>query len=152
MERNEITDFTPTRVQESVSDWGLQFTGYYRKRLATIRYSIGRFMRPSTFGTRTTTDQIRVQYTRPLTPLLTFDGAVRMTRDDRVDDTTRPDRDRVLAELSLTRMLTSTWSISAEYRYTWQDLGGIGGKADNNGVFIAVGYQGLKRAQPWQDD
>lgn len=142
-ERNEITDFTPAPVEDSVTDWGLEFTGYYRKRLAGVRYSIGRFLTPSTFGTRSTKDQVRVQYISPLTPLLTFNGAVRFTRDQRVGDTANRDRDRANAELSLVRQFTPTWSVSGGYRYVWQDLAGAGGEADNNGLFITVSYRGL---------
>ena len=151
-ERDEITDFTPTPVEDSVTDWGLEFTGYYRKRLAGVRYSIGRFLTPSTFGTRSTKDQIRVQYLRPLSPLMTFSGAVRFTRDQRVGDTANRDRDRALAELTLTRKLTPTWYVSGEYRYVWQDLGGGGGEADNNGILITVGYKGLNPARQGQHE
>jgi hypothetical protein len=123
-ERSDITDFTPTPVEDSASNWGLQFTGYYRRQLAGVRYSIGRFLMPSTFGTRITKDQMRVQYSRPLSPLTVFEGAVRFTRDHRVGGTS-PDRDRALAELSLTRDLTQNWYVSAEYRYVWRTLGAL---------------------------
>jgi len=142
-ERSDITQFTPTPVEESVTDWGLEFTGYYRRRLASVRYAIGRFLTPSTFGMRSAKDQVRVQYIRPLTPVMTFNGAVRFTRETRVGDTANPDRDRAIVDLSLTRQLTPTWFLSGGYRYVWQDLAGVGGEADNNGVFITVGYRGL---------
>ncbi len=142
-ERNDITDFTPTRTEDTVSDWGLEFSGYYQKRLGSVRYAIGRYLTPATFGTRTTKDQIRVQYIRPLSPLWTFNGAVRATLDKRVGDQTNPERKRAQAELTFTRRLTPSWYISGGYRYAWQDLGGTDAEADNNAVFLTVGYRGL---------
>jgi hypothetical protein len=142
-ERSDITEFTPAPVEDSVGDWGFEFAGYYRKRLASVRYSIGRTFTPSTFGTRTTTDQVRVQYIRPMSPVMTFNGALRGMRDERVGDTAKRDRDRAIAELSLTRQITPTWYIGAGYRYVWQNLAGPGGEADNNAVSVTVSYRGL---------
>jgi hypothetical protein len=151
-ERSDITDFEPTLVEESFTNWGLQFTGYYRRQLSGIRYSIGRFLMPSTFGTRITKDQIRVQYVRPLSPLMTFEGAVRLTRDDRIGDDSDQDRDRALLELSLTRKLTQSWYVSGEYRYVWQDIGGVGGNADNHALLLTVGYKALNPVRRGQDE
>jgi hypothetical protein len=142
-ERNDLTQFTPTPVTTSVGDWGLEFSGYYRRRLAGVRYSIGRFFTPSSVGSRTIKDQVRLQYRRPLSPLMSFDCAVRLTREERVGDTEQRDRDRAIAELALARQITATWYVSAGYRYVWQDLVGPGGEADNNGLYLTVGYRGL---------
>jgi hypothetical protein len=108
-----------------------------------VRYSIGRFFNPSSVGSRTIKDQIRVQYARPLSPVMTFEGAVRLSREERVGETQQRDRDRAIAELILTRQFTPTWYVSGGYRYVWQDLSGAGGEADNNGVYVTVGYRGL---------
>jgi hypothetical protein len=142
-ERDDLTAFTPTPVEESFGDWGLEFSGYYNRRLAGVRYSIGRFFTPSSVGSRTIKDQIRVQYARPLSPVMTFEGAVRLSREERVGETQQRDRDRAIAELILTRQFTPTWYVSGGYRYVWQDLSGAGGEADNNGVYVTVGYRGL---------
>ena len=146
-ERNDITNFTPTRTEDTVSDWGLEFSGYYQRRIGSVRYAIGRYLTPATFGTRTTKDQIRVQYIRPLSPLWTFNGAVRATLDKRLGDQNNPDRKRAQADLTLTRQLTPSWYISGGYRYAWQDLGGTNAEADNNAVFLTVGYRGLDTRQ-----
>jgi hypothetical protein len=142
-ERNDVTEFTPIPVTTSVGDWGLEFSGYYNRRLAGVRYSIGRFFTPSSVGARTIKDQVRLQYRRPLSPVVSFDGAVRLTREARVGDTEQRDRDRAIAELALTRQFTPTWHVSVGYRYVWQDLAGPGGEADNNGLYLTVGYRGL---------
>ena len=141
-ERNEITDFTPTRTKDTLGDWGLEFNGYYQKRVGSVRYAIGRYLSPSTLGTRTTKDQIRVQYIRPLSALMTFNGAVRASREERIREQGGQERKRALVELSLERQITRTWYVEGGYRYVWQDLGG-GGSVDNNAVFLTFGYRGL---------
>jgi hypothetical protein len=74
---------------------------------------------------------------------MTFNGALRGMRDERVGDTAERNRDRAIAELSLTRQITPTWYIGAGYRYVWQNLAGPGGEADNNAVYVTVSYRGL---------
>ena len=147
-ERNEVTDFAPTRTQDTLGDWGLEFSGYYERRIGSVRYAIGRYLTPSTLGTRSTKDQVRVQYIRPLSALLTFNGSVRVSREERIREQGGEVRKRALTELSLARQITRTWYVSCGYRYVWQDLGG-NVDADNNGVFLSFGYSGLdpRRAQ-----
>lgn len=143
-ERSDVTDFVPTRLETKSTDWGLEFTGVYRQRIGRVRYSVGRYLAPGTFGARRTRDQLRVQYQRPLSPLLELDGAVRLSRDQRVGGVVGENRDRALAELTLTRLLTRTWFVSGGLRYAWQDLNGQS-SAHNIGAFVSVGYRGLKR-------
>ena len=147
-ERNEVTDFAPTRTQDTLGDWGLEFSGYYERRIGSVRYAIGRYLTPSTLGTRSTKDQVRVQYIRPLSALLDINGSVRVSREERIREQGGEVRKRALTELSLARQITRTWYVSCGYRYVWQDLGG-NVDADNNGVFLSFGYSGLdpRRAQ-----
>jgi hypothetical protein len=133
-------------VSGSTTDWGLEVLGFRRTRVGSISYGIGRFLIPSTLGTRRKSDQIQFQYDRLFSEKLSFRGAVRLTRDEAVGISASGesgDRDRVRTELSLTRLMTPTWYIGGGYRFAWQDLSSLGGdQADNHGIFINVGYRG----------
>lgn len=148
VERNDITDFVPTPVESETTEWGLEFSGFYRQRVGGIRYSVGRFLRPSTLGSRRSSDQVRVQYIRPLTPLLSLNAALRGTRDQRIGGVggDLEDRNRAIAELTLTRQITPTFYVTGGARYAWQDLGGTS-NATNYGVFLGFGYRGLDRRE-----
>src|SRR5690606_33260587 len=100
-----------------------EVTGVRQNRVGNVRYSIGRFLAPSSVGSRRETDQLQVQYLRPLGPRLAFNGAVRLWRDRRIgnDDGNR-DGDRARAELALRGELTRTLYLAGGYRYSWQDL------------------------------
>lgn len=150
VERNDITDYLPGGpVDTETTEWGLEVAGYYRQRVGGIRYSIGRFLRPSTLGSRRTADQVRVQYVRPLTPLLTLDFALRATRDQRIgggEIAVIEKRNRALAELTLTRQLTPTFYVTGGARYAWQDFAGTS-NATNYGAFLGFGWRGLDRRE-----
>lgn len=149
VEQNDITDFLPQRVDTESTEWGLEFSGYYRQRVGGIRYSVGRFLRPSTLGSRRTADQLRVQYIRPLTPLLTLNAALRATRDERIggeEIVVVETRNRAIAELTLTRQLTPTFYVTGGARYARQDLAGDS-NATNYGAFIGIGWRGLDRRE-----
>lgn len=148
VEQNDITDFLPQRVAAESTQWGLEVSGLYRQRVGSIRYSIGRFLRPSTLGSRRTADQVRVQYLRPLTPLLSLSAALRATRDERIgrdEFATVRQRERAIAELTLTRQLTPTFYVTGGARFAWQDVGAA--SATNYGAFVGVGWRGLDRRQ-----
>jgi hypothetical protein len=149
VEQNDITDFVPEPVESDSTEWGVEFSGFYRQRVGGIRYSIGRFLRPSTLGSRRASDQVRVQYIRPLSPLMTFNAALRATRDKRIGGDDVPvveNRDRAIAELTLTRQITPTFYVTGGARYAWQDLGGES-NANNYGVFLGFGWRGLDRRE-----
>jgi hypothetical protein len=141
-ERNEITNFLPFETQDTVGDWGLEFNGYYEKRVGSFQYAIGRYLSPSTLGTRSTKDQLKVQYIRPFSALMRFNGSVRLSNEERIGVQGGAHRKRALAELSLERQIGRTWYVIGGYRYAWQDLAD-NGSVDNNGVFLTFRYRGL---------
>jgi hypothetical protein len=143
-ERSQNTQLQPVRQDSSATSWGLQFTGYTRYRVGYVRYSIGRFLTPSTLGSRRQVDQLRVEYQRPLSPLMSFTGAVRYWKDQHIGNLGGGgDGNRARADLTLTRQLTRTWALALSYRYAWQDINTSSGSAENHAAFLSFGYHGL---------
>jgi len=115
----------------------------HRFLTSQVRYSIGRFLEPSSFGGRTTQDQFRVQYTRSLSERLQFNSAVRFTRYKDVGNIQNAEtRERGNAELSLRTLITPLWYVSGGYRFAYQHLPSQLHAVSSNGVFITVGYHG----------
>ncbi|MEP7242836.1 MAG: hypothetical protein ABI885_04030 [Gammaproteobacteria bacterium] len=132
-------------AKDSVTAWGLQWTGTTKQRVGELRYSIGRFLQASNIGTRTKSDQFRVEYKRKLNPRLEFESAVRGRRERAIQNSdSGNDRDRVNLEISMRSLLTQSLYVSGGYRFAWQDLESAAGSADNHGIFIALGYRGLE--------
>lgn len=143
VERSEETRFTPLPVEESVTSWGFEFAGFRRGRVGSLRYSLGRFLQPSSVGDRREIDQLRIQYNRPLSPLFSVYGAVRLSQDRSIgDDRDGRDRDRALLEAGMSRLITPTFYISGGYRYAWLDRQDAPRSADNHNVFISFGFTG----------
>jgi hypothetical protein len=151
--RAESTDTTDaqrngTFITGTSTNWGLEFSGTRRDEVGRLRYSVGRFLAPSSLGGRLESDQVRVQYERPLSQRTTVYGAARFNRDSRIggeglaDDF--PDRTRVYVELYARGYLTPEWYLTGGYRYGMLDNGSVFGKGQNHGVYLTVGFQGLK--------
>jgi len=141
-ERSNVTRFQPARVEESTNSWGFEVTGHRRNRVGGVRYSFGRYLAPTSFGERRTLDQIRVQYNRPLSARTYFDGAVRLSRLQRLGGLVGDVNDRAIVELNLGRALTRNWAVSLGYRFARSDHTTGSGDADNNGAIIQLTYRG----------
>ena len=148
-EHTDVTDVTRAGaiVEGTSTNWGLEFNGRRRDELGTLRYSVGRFLAPSSLGGRLQSDQVRVQYDRPLSPRTTVSGAARYNKDSRIggdglaDDF--PDRTRVYAEFYLRNYLTREWYLTGGYRYGMLDNGSTFGTGQNHAIYLTVGFQGL---------
>jgi hypothetical protein len=145
-ERNEVEDQRLVPPQEESTDWGIEFSGARTLRVGSMRYSLGRFLSPSTIGSRRQSDQFRFQYDRPLSPRVDFGVAARMARDTRVGSdpfSTGGDgrRERARAEMNLRWMMTRTMYIGAGYRFAWQNFDGPDDVAKNHAVLITFGYR-----------
>lgn len=148
-ERNEVEDTRLVDPTETSTNWGLDFQGVRQLRLGTFRYSVGRFLSPSTLGSRRQSDQLRLQYGRPLTPRVDFTSALRLVRDTRLgsdpfsdgtddgDDT----RKRARAEMNVRWALSRTMYVAAGYQYWWQDFGGDNDTAQSHAVILSFGYR-----------
>jgi hypothetical protein len=148
-ERNDVEDQRLLEPQEESTDWGIEFSGARTMRVGSMRYSLGRFLSPSTIGSRRQSDQFRFQYDRPLSPRIEFGFATRLARDTRVGSdpfatgTTTGDgrRERARAELNLRWMMSRTMYIGTGYRFAWQNFDGPNDGAKNHAVLLTFGYR-----------
>lgn len=145
-ERAEI-DRPVAGGDESTTSFGLGFTGVRKLQVSSLRYSIGRFLEPSTRGGKTERDEIRLQYDRALSPRLSLKSAVRLGRDQLYGNNELQDRDLARAEIALRWMVSQTWFVGGGYKYAWQDRESAVGDADDNSVFAVMGYRALDRRQ-----
>jgi len=132
----------PGSGNDTTTTWALEWVGLQKFLTSALRYSVGRFLEPSSFGGRTTEDQARVQYTRTLSERLLFNSAVRFTRYTDVGNQNAGTRNRGNADLSLRVLITPLWYVSGGYRFAYQNLPSQPHAASSNGVFITVGYHG----------
>jgi hypothetical protein len=152
--RAESTDSEdPTATGATVSDkttnWGIEISGRQRYRVGGLRYTLGRFLEPSSVGSRRETDSFRVQFDRPLSARLGFFSALRYTIDRQIgtDDlgvNNASKRERAYGELFLRGDLTREWYVLGGYRYGMLDTQSTFGRGENHGVYISFGYQGLR--------
>lgn len=143
-EQNDITNqnsFVPT---DEVSAWGVEWIGSRKLKVGHIRYAIGRFLEPSSIGSRREVDRLRVQYSRPLSPRLFFRGTTRMSLNRELGDSSNAesDRDQANVELMLRYNFTPTFYVSPGYKFAWQDVQDSG-SAESHQVFLSFGYRGL---------
>jgi hypothetical protein len=147
---HDTSDAAPGIPATSATTWGFEWTGFQKFLTGNLQYSIGRFLEPSSFGARTSLDQIRLQYGRRLTERFSFNTAVRVTRNKDVGSNVQDNgnRDRANAQFALAYQLTPELSLSGGYRFAYLDLPSSSGAARSNQVFISVGYHGQ---QPSRD-
>src|SRR5262249_45370993 len=110
-----------------------------------LRYGIGRFLQPSTLGDRLQEDQLRLEYNRAITQRVSFNTALRLTRDRLASDpTSATNRDRDFLTLALSDFLTQRLLLSCGYRFIWQNFQSVNEKAHDNALFLTFTYRGLR--------
>jgi hypothetical protein len=140
----EKDDVTTGSRKESRTNWGLRWLGQRRMRVGQVKYSIGRFLEPSSVGSRVTLDQVRVQYIRPLGPRFAIDSAVRLARSRTIGNATEGgDRDRANVEITTRTQLSRTLSLNIGYRYAFLDRKALDDSVQNHGVFVLFAFHGL---------
>ena len=131
---------------EKETQWGLEVTGDFAGQVSRTRFSVGRFISPTSAGSKSTVDQLRVQYDRSLTQRLEWTSAVRYNRQRAVGGQGLGlERDYVIGDLGLKYMLTPTWYVTGGYTYRWQDRKTDIGTADNHSFVLGFGYEGLRQ-------
>jgi hypothetical protein len=148
-ERNQIDmlGFSP----ESVTSWGLEWVGTHRFRVGNVKFSIGRFLEPSSIGGRVALNQFRVQYVHPLSERLSFSGAVRVTHTELLGSALaaeQPPENRTNAEMNLTFDITRTLYVTGGYIFARASDVGQSNLAYSNGVILTIGYRGLEPPRP----
>lgn len=145
-ETNDVSNFAPVRSEESTSGWGGVLAAYRKYEVSDWRLSVGRTYVPTGDGGKAESDLLRLQYRRDLSERLAFSGAGRYEmRNSITESRSSEDRDYARADLSLEWFMTQTWYLQGGYSYIWQDRESASGDADNNLLFISVGYKGLGR-------
>lgn len=145
-ENDDVTVNEPVRVEESTSGWGGSLTAFRKLEVSDWRLVVSRTFIPTGDGGKSESDQLRLQYNRSLSERLSFLGAARYeTRNALTETGGGDDRDYARVDLSLNWFMTQTWYVQGGYGYTWLDRQTAAGDADNNRLFVSVGYQGLRR-------
>jgi hypothetical protein len=154
-EQADVTENNPapfSSVSNTQSSVGFELMGHYSWPASRIRYNIGRFLEPSTIGSRVKNDVFRVQYTRSLSARLLLIGALRLDRDNRIEGTgTGGTNEQRYVDLAVNYQLTPTWYVGSGYRYIQQDLSTEVRNAKDHSVYLQFGYRALdprpRRAQ-----
>jgi hypothetical protein len=107
---------------------------------------LSRSVGPSSAGVVVTRDQLRLRWTRAMTPRLSLLAGLRGTHDDDVDtsSTVQP-RSYATGDLGLQWQWQEEFSVRVGYDYTWQQFEDSGNDATSSGATISVLYQPLQR-------
>lgn len=144
-----LTGVTTSDTQNSV---GFEVVGHYSWPASRVRYNLGRFLEPSTIGSRVKNDVLRVQYTRSLSTRTTVIAAVRYNRENRIEDLTgETTNEQAYVDLWTSYQLTPTWYVGGGYRFIRQEIASEPRAANDHSVFVNFGYRALdprpRRAQ-----
>lgn len=148
VERNEseTLDALGLVTEDSTTEFGATLDLVREGEISELRLSAGRFISPSSSGAKTTSDEIRAEYERSLTPRLAWSAAVRGMRIRSVSDVLRAsDRDYARAVLSLEWAMSPTWFVGGGYEYIWSEYLNDVGSASDNAVFLSLRYRALDR-------
>jgi hypothetical protein len=103
---------------------------------------------PSSAGTVVTRDQLRLRWTRALTPRLSLLAGLRGTHDQDLDDSgfsTFTERSYATGDVGLQWFWQEEFSLRLAYDYTWQKFRGDADPAKSSGALLSVLYQPLQR-------
>jgi hypothetical protein len=108
---------------------------------------LSRGVGPSSAGIVVTRDQLRLRWTRDITPRLAFLLGVRGTHDEDVSETTayRP-RTYATGDIGMQWRWQEEFSLRFAYDYTWQDFDdALSEAASSSGAMVSILYQPLQR-------
>ncbi len=146
VERSKAENLDAVPVEETSTDWGVQFSTFRRGEISRFRLVVGRDLTPSGSGGRAMRDEVRAQYDRDLSQRLVMTAALRAFRQRALSErnaNSSSNRDAATAEVSLTWSMTPTWLVTGGYAYTWQDIVSAIGSANNHRVFASITYRAL---------
>jgi hypothetical protein len=102
----------------------------------------------SSAGTIVARDQLRLRWTRAITPRLSLLAGLRGTHDDDLDDSiasTFTERSYATGDVGLQWRWQEEFSLRMAYDYTWQKFRNAAEDATSSGAVISVLYQPLQR-------
>jgi len=113
---------------------------------------LSRNVGPSSAGSIITRNQLRVRWTRAITPRLSLLAGLRGTYDEEVDPAaTFQPRRYATGNLGLQWFWQEEFSLRAAYDYTWQKFRGNGNEATSSGAMLTVLYQPQQRRRARND-
>jgi hypothetical protein len=94
-------------------------------------------------------DQLRVRWTRAMTPRLSFLAGLRGSHDDQIDEasgiSTFTERSYATGDVGLQWRWQEEFSLRVAYDYTWQEFRDAPEDATSSGAMVTVLYQPLQR-------
>ena len=139
----EVTDATGWS-KESETNYGAEFNARKRTETGRIWFRAGRTLVPTSRGSISLRDEMRLQYDHDFSERWSMKTAVRAyRRDDRGLSTN--DRDYARGELRLSYRITPTVFFATGLEYTWEDRDDRPSSADNQTYYLSIGYRGLGR-------
>jgi len=113
---------------------------------------LSRNVGPSSAGTLITRNQLRVRWTRAITPRLSFVSGLRGTYDENVDESANfQPRRYATGDVGLQWFWQEEFSLRAAYDYTWQEFRDSGNDATSSGAMLTVLYQPQQRRRERND-
>ncbi len=146
VQRTKLEETSPHFFDETSTPWAATFNTTYNTQTSSYRVTLGRTLYPSSAGGLYTTDQIRGQYDRDLSPRIHFMGALRLFRDRTTAGVTGNDaRNYGTGIVRLQYMLTQKIFMAGTYTYIHQKYHFDADSAQANIVSLQFGYRGLER-------
>ncbi len=113
---------------------------------------LARNVGPSSAGAVVSRNQLRLRWTRAMTPRLSFLAGLRGTQDDDVDPaSTLQPRTYATGDVGLQWHWQEEFSMRVAYDYTWQEFRDEGTNATSSGAMVSVLYQPLQRRRARND-
>ena len=127
---------------------GVSFVLGRNELFADLARSVG----PSAAGVVVARDQLRLRWTRAMTPRLSILAGLRGTHDDDVDrDSDFQSRTYATGDVGLQWRWQEEFSLQFAYDYTWQEFENTDFDATSNGASITFLYQPLQRGRVRND-
>jgi hypothetical protein len=127
---------------------GVSFNLGRNELFADLARSVG----PSAAGVIVARDQLRLRWTRAMTPRLSVLAGLRGTHDDDVDtNSSFQARTYATADLGMQWRWQEEFSLRFAYDYTWQKFADAPSDATSNGATISFLYQPLQRGRVRND-
>lgn len=131
-----------------VAGAGVEFMMGRHELFADLSRNVG----PSSVGTVITRNQLRVRWTRAMTPRLSLLAGLRGTYDEDVDpDSTFRPRRYATGDVGLQWFWQEEFSLRAAYDYTWQEFRDSSSSATSSGAMLTVLYQPQQRRRARND-